>query len=491
MPLNKQKVEVIKVNCDRPVCRPKKFPRMPIMYLELIENKDKIKQDMINKEYVPPPIESSDQETQEQGNTDYPEQSENLEDSKNIEIPATAESMLDKDLKEDYKESEVRNYKNNSENSSKKIREYREDPPRPKEFDSEDSEHEVNRQSDSDSAKDYRYDSNRQVDPVPDRGHSNYPSDSEDSPDRRKPRDYASDSEGSEDDDISKKIKKLLKKDRSRDRSAGGTPQSRSRDYSPREGAKPSDGAAMDSSRTDKNPVKDDKSRDRVEIHQPPTLAELKNKGQYVERKTFRNITVPTINEQEEEDLKREMLFKFELLKKSYKNSNIPEFTIHSDYNTMLKSYNMTLKQVSLDNSVENYKQYLMAGFMLVEFLGSSFLKLDMSGFTQQQMVNMSSYERLLIELGEKSYVPDAKSLPVELRLLFMILMNAGIFIVTKMIMKKTGSNLSNLFGGGASRTGINSNTSGFANTEGSVRPPKRKMNGPNINVDELPDVNA
>ena len=74
MPLNKQKVEVIKVNCDRPVCRPKKFPRMPIMYLELIENKDKIKQDMINKEYVPPPIESSDQETQEQGNTDYPEQ---------------------------------------------------------------------------------------------------------------------------------------------------------------------------------------------------------------------------------------------------------------------------------------------------------------------------------------------------------------------------------------------------------------------------------
>ena len=487
MPLNKQKVEVIKVNCDRPVCRPKKFPRMPIMYLELIENKDKIKQDMINKEYVPPPIESSDQETQEQGNTDYPEQSENLEGSKNIEIPVTAESMLDKDLKEDYNESEDRNYKNNSENSSKKISEYREEPPRPRESDSEDSEHEVNRQSDSDSVKDYRY---GKVGSVPDRGHSNYPSDSEDSPGRRNPRDYASDSEGSEDDDISKKIKKLLKKDRSRDRSAGGTPQSRSRDYSPREGAKPSDGAARDSSRTDKNPVKDDKSRDRVEIHQPPTLAELKNKGQYVERKTFRNITAPTINEQEEEDLKREMLFKFELLKKSYKNSNIPEFTIHSDYNTMLKSYNMTLKQVSLDNSVENYKQYLMAGFMLVEFLGSSFLKLDMSGFTQQQMVNMSSYERLLIELGEKSYVPDAKSLPVELRLLFMILMNAGIFIVTKMIMKKTGSNLANLFGG-ASRTGMNSNTSGFSNTEGSVRPPKRKMNGPNINVDDLPDVNA
>ena len=260
-------------------------------------------------------------------------------------------------------------------------------------------------------------------------------------------------SDSEEEDEIAIKIKKLLKKDKSKSRS-------------------------VESYKSEKTPEKVNSSPSK----HAPTLSELKNKGQYSERKTLRNISVTSGNEQEEEDLKRELLFKFELLKKSYKNANIPEFTIHSDYSTMVKSYNNCLRQVTLDNTVENYKQYLLGGFMLVEFVGTSFLKLDMTGFTQQQMISMNSYERLLIELGEKSYVPEAKNWPVELRLLFMILMNAGIFVVTKMIMKKTGSNLMNIFG--------NANSTPQPTTGTTMPQRKRKMNGPDINVDELPDVN-
>ena len=182
------------------------------------------------------------------------------------------------------------------------------------------------------------------------------------------------------------------------------------------------------------------------------------------------------MSENETEDKKRELLFKFELLKKSYPNAPIPEFSIHSDHQTMQKSYDDSVRRLSLDSSVENYKTYLIGGFMLTEFIFGSFLKFDMQGFTQQQIVSMNSYEKLLIELGEKSYVPSGSKWPVELRLLFLIIMNAAFFIVSKMIMKKTGANLMNMIN--------NMNTSPSSDIPGR----KRKMKGPNIDINDIPE---
>jgi hypothetical protein len=144
----------------------------------------------------------------------------------------------------------------------------------------------------------------------------------------------------------------------------------------------------------------------------------------------------------------------------------------------MVKSYESTVRRLTLDSTVDNYKQYLISGFMVVEFIFGNFLAFDMQGFTQQQIISMGNYEKLLIELGEKSYVPSGSKWPVELRLLFLIVMNAGFFIVGKLVMRKTGANLLGM---------LNSVNTPAIPPDSSKT--KRRMKGPNINLDNIPDI--
>ena len=214
----------------------------------------------------------------------------------------------------------------------------------------------------------------------------------------------------------------------------------------------------------------------------PPSLSELEKQGG-VNIKT-RGLYDISKDEIYDEDAKRELMFKMDLLRKSYPNSSIPEYSIHSDYNSMKRMYENTVRRLSLDSSVENYKTYLIGGFMICEFVFGNYLGFDMIGFTQQQILTMNSYEILLIELGEKSYIPGGSKWPVEIRLLIMILCNAGLFIVSKMIMKSTGSNLIGLI------NNMNrGNTSSSNEQTASSTTNKRKMKEPNINFNDLPEI--
>ena len=145
----------------------------------------------------------------------------------------------------------------------------------------------------------------------------------------------------------------------------------------------------------------------------------------------------------------------------------------------MKKSYDSTVRRLSLDSSVESYKTYLLGGFMACEFVFGNLLGFDMQGFTQQQILSMSSYDRLLIELGEKSYVPTGSKFPVEIRLLGLILVNAAFFVISRMMMKKTGANLLGMI------NGLNSQTTTPPVTGGGR---KRRMRGPSVNLDDIPD---
>ena len=109
---------------------------------------------------------------------------------------------------------------------------------------------------------------------------------------------------------------------------------------------------------------------------------------------------------------------------------------------------------------------------MGTEFIFGNTFGFDMKGFANEQIMGINKYKKLLVELGEKSYISTKSNLPVEIRIAGLILFNTAIFIFTKMFVKATGMNINN-----SQPKPIEQN-----NTQ--------KMKGPSISAKDIEDLN-
>jgi hypothetical protein len=422
------------------------FPPFPKLYLELLENKSKIKQNLINKEE---PMNVGGLKRSE-GNNDRGDIKETFKD--------------DKKYKDDQEIHDKNSVRENSDSISISSSSRGDD--KGKQFDDSISESDMG-------------------------GNGSDESDSESYESRRGKRRSVSSS-----DDLSERLDELLKddsgseigeefkgdkgdkvrdkRDNPRDKSDRSVSSLSSSDESIRR-------SARDRDRNERGNERSVRSQDRVPGKftpykmPPPTLAELEAKGQIHRDKTMRDINHITTDEHEEEEKKRELKFKFHILKQSYPSAeDIPDFNMYSDLGSMQKEYDETVKRLSLDSSVNSYKTYLLMGFALTEFVLGNYLGFDMAGFTSQQKSKMHEYDKLLIELGERSYKPQGSSYPVELRLFGLIILNAGMFIFGKMLVRKTGQDILSVH---------------QQPTQQQPFKPKRKLKGPTINVDDIPDL--
>ena len=66
------------------------------------------------------------------------------------------------------------------------------------------------------------------------------------------------------------------------------------------------------------------------------------------------------------------------VLRKKYQNVEIPDFNEFSELSSMERTYDQIIRRVSLDSSVESYKQYLIGGFMVSEWIATHWLHIDM-----------------------------------------------------------------------------------------------------------------
>ena len=450
----KQSLKVIKVPLSSEeklsTMKPQTFPRMPILYLELLENKKKIRPELIGKDYIP----------KDGGGNSFSSEPQQQSPSNNYDIqrvdtppPASSLPIID-DEDEEYirlrrkKQEEERREQQDTDGELMRKRQQDEDEyernrrrqqeeeefsRKAQRLQQQQQEEEIQRQQQlmSEDPLDKFIKQNQNVEPLPLSPSSN----------------------------LSDRLKELLKEETN--------PLPRQDKYSKQRSV---------NENVNYRSVENYRSVDKK---LPPSLAELEAKGNLFRPNDIREIRQPTKFEQEEEDLKRELMFKIDLLKKSYPNSTIPEFSIHSEYNAMKKTYDSTVKRLSLDSTVENYKTYLIGAFMGCEFVLGNYLGFDMEGFTQQQILTMSSYDTLLIELGEKSYIPQGSNWPVEIRLLGLVLINVAFFIFGKIVLKKTGSNFMGM---------LNSMNNKSANqSTASVPVQKRRMKGPDL--DNIPEI--
>jgi hypothetical protein len=144
---------------------------------------------------------------------------------------------------------------------------------------------------------------------------------------------------------------------------------------------------------------------------------------------------------------KQELLIKFDILRKNSQR-HIPMYTLNHNYSVMKHHYKLLVKQLHIDNKITFYKQCLLgfSGYLEI-FLGEAFMGLDMKGYTEFQANNMSHYDKILLKIGEKSYLPQTmSSMPVEVQLLISVGIQTAIFVGSKMISNKTGLNIASLF---------------------------------------------
>ena len=186
------------------------------------------------------------------------------------------------------------------------------------------------------------------------------------------------------------------------------------------------------------------------------------------------------LSPEEREKKERELyMWKFQILRMQWKGHKIPEFGEFAAVDEMKRVYDATVREISLTASVDRYKKYLFYLFMGLEYAATQWMGFNIEGFTAQQLLMMNDYEVLLVELGEKSYLSLNSNWPVEVRLLFMVVVNAAVFFVGKMVAEKSGSTAANLF-----RHITGQPTPAPPGSEGE----KKKMRGPSLRPDDIQD---
>jgi hypothetical protein len=191
--------------------------------------------------------------------------------------------------------------------------------------------------------------------------------------------------------------------------------------------------------------------------------------------------------EEYEKKKRQEYKWRYHIIREQYKNTDmeLPIFDKYKPIEELEENYEEALRNITLKENVEQYRTYLLASWLVMEYVGTQLIGIDLVGFTEAQMGAMHKYERLLIELGAKRSENWQSNWPVELRLLALVLFQAVIFFLCKVISDKNPlvASVINNFTGNNNNMNTQTKTDISPDTMTDETSKKRKMRGPSVNI--------
>lgn len=129
------------------------------------------------------------------------------------------------------------------------------------------------------------------------------------------------------------------------------------------------------------------------------------------------------INDRDSEN-RDEMMWQIKKLRKQHKDIDIPpvdELTSTSSLASVLRN---VIREVNFHEKTEASRNALMMFLVALEYFGTQYASLNISGFAMTQMNNMNDYEKFLIDMSEKGYMSWSDKTAPELKLIVVLFKN-------------------------------------------------------------------
>lgn len=188
-----------------------------------------------------------------------------------------------------------------------------------------------------------------------------------------------------------------------------------------------------------------------------------------------------SMTEEEKEHYRNEFTVKLSILRRSQQGYGFADFPAGASLDTIHEIYSGYVKQVVVALNCSQWKIYLVIMFLGLEAFGTKVLGLNMSGFTLSQLANITKYDTLLTEIGEKYYVAGTSSWSPEVKLCFMGITSAITFVAINYLASYVGGDAARstiqaavdaLMTGTFTQSNANSLPAGVPPPTGAAQPP-------------------